>query len=107
MGHLGLVLLAASILSLGMFISSLTSSTVLAAMMTFGLMLVLWILEGLGEAVPGPAGTALAHLSVLNHYDDFIQGIFDSGGVVLFVTYIILGLFLTAQSIEALRFQRS
>ncbi len=106
-GHLGLVLLAASILSLGMFISSLTASTVLAAMMTFGLMLVLWVLEGLGEAVPGPAGAALSHLSVLNHYDDFIQGIFDSSGVVLFLTYIVLGLFLTAQSIEALRFQRS
>ncbi|MEO1591486.1 MAG: ABC transporter permease [Cyanobacteria bacterium J06632_22] len=106
-GHLGLILLAASILSLGMFVSSLTSSTVLAAMMTFGLMLVLWILEGLGEAVPGPAGAALAHLSVLNHYDDFIQGIFDTSGVVLFGSYILLGLFLTAQSIEALRFQRS
>lgn len=106
-GHLGLLLLAASILSLGMFVSSLTSSTVLAAMMTFGLMLVLWIVEGAAEAVPGPAGDALAHLSVLNHYDDFIQGIFDTSGIVLFLSYVVLGLFLTAQSIEALRFQRS
>ena len=35
-----------------------------------------------------------------------IQGIFDTSGLILFTSYIILGIFLTAQSIDALRFQR-
>lgn len=107
LGHLGLVLMAASILSLGMFISSLTSSTVLAAIMTFALMLVLWVMDVIAQAVGGPLGDALGHLSVLRHFSTLTEGIFDTSGLVMFSSYIGLGIFLTAQSIETLRFQRS
>lgn len=106
LGHAGLLLLAASVLSLGMFISSLSESTVLAAVMTFGLVLLLWVVDGISN-LSGPAGGALKQLSLLTHFTDFTQGIFDTSGLVLFASYILLGLFLTAQSIDALRFQRS
>ncbi|MEL6383051.1 MAG: ABC transporter permease [Cyanobacteria bacterium J06626_18] len=106
-GNLGLVLLAASVLSLGMFISSLTSSTVLAAIMTFALVIFLWIVDALARAVPGWLGDSLNHLSMLTHFTNFTQGILDTSGVVLFLSYGFLGLFLTAQSIEALRFQQN
>ncbi len=105
--HLGLVLMAASVLSLGMFLSSLTSSTVIAALMTFALVIVLWLVDALGRALPGAIGDALAHLSMLKHFTDFTQGILDSSSVILFLSYSFLGLFLTAQSIEALRFQQN
>ncbi|PZO41399.1 MAG: ABC transporter permease, partial [Shackletoniella antarctica] len=49
----------------------------------------------------------LGHLSLLKHFTDFTEGIFDTGGLVLFLSFIVLGLYLTAQSIETLRFQRS
>ena len=107
LSHLGLVLLAASILSLGMFISSLTGSTVLAAIMTFALILFLWLIDALGQGLPGTLGDAVSHLSLLRHFTDFTEGIFDTAGLVLFLTYILLGLYLTAQSVETLRFQRS
>jgi len=107
LGHLGLLLLAAGVLSLGMFISSLSDSTVLAAVMTFGVVLLLWIVEGVAAVLPGPLGDALGHVSLLTHYTDFTQGIFDTSGLILFISYIGLGLFLTAQSIDTLRFQRS
>lgn len=107
LGHVGLLLLAASVLSLGMFISSLSDSTVLAAVMTFGVVLVLWIVDAIASVLPGPLGEALGHISLLTHYTDFTQGIFDTSGLILFVSYIVLGLFLTAQSIDTLRFQRS
>lgn len=106
-GHLGLILMAAGVLSLGMFISSLTESTVLAAILTFALVLVLFILEGVAGGLQGPVGEAISHLSLLKHYNDFTQGVFDLGGLVLFLSYAVLGLFLTAQSIEAFRFQRN
>ncbi|MGD1908125.1 MAG: ABC transporter permease [Leptolyngbyaceae cyanobacterium] len=107
MGHVGLILLATSVLALGMFLSSLTSSTVLSAIMTFALVLFLWIVDALARSLPGASGEALAHLSLLKHFTDFTQGILDTSGIVLFVSYILLGLFLTAQSIETLRFQRN
>ena len=107
LGHAGLILLAASVLSLGMFISSLTESTVLAAILTFALVLVLFVVEGVADGIPGPIGEAIGHLSLLKHYNNFTQGVFDISGLILFLSYVVLGLFLTAQSIEAFRFQRS
>jgi ABC-2 type transport system permease protein len=106
-GHVGLILLAGAILSLGMFISSLTDSTILAAVFTFGLVLFLWIFDLVARSVGGTVGDALSHLSLLKHYNTLTQGILDSSSILLFLSYIILGLFLTAQSIDAFRFQRS
>ena len=106
-GHLGLVLMAGAVLSLGMFISSLTDRTILAAILTFILVVVLLIIEGLASAATGPVGEALGHLSLLKHYANFAQGIIDTSSIVLFLSYIFLGIFLTAQSVELLRFQRS
>jgi ABC-2 type transport system permease protein len=107
LGHLGLLLLAASILSLGMFISSLTDSTILAAIFTFALILGLWIIDLIVRNVGGTLGDAIGHLSLLKHYTNLIQGIVDTSSLVLFASYIVLGVFLTAQSIDAFRFQRS
>jgi len=107
LGHLGLILMAASILSLGMFISSLTDSSLLAALMTFALVVLLWTGDLLADRLDQPFGGILAHLSLIRHYNNLVQGILDTSSLLLFASYIILGLFLTAQSIEALRFQRS
>jgi ABC-2 type transport system permease protein len=107
LGHLGLILMAAAILSLGMFISSLTDSTILAAILTFALILFLWVVDLVAEGVGGPIGDALTHLSLIKNYNNLTQGILDTSSVILFISYIILGLFLTAQSIETLRYQRS
>ncbi|BAY22724.1 putative ABC-2 type transport system permease protein [Calothrix sp. NIES-2100] len=105
-GHLGLILLAAAILSLGMFISSLTDSTILSAVFTFAVILLLLFVDLIAKAVPGFLGEALSYISLLKHFNTLIQGIFDSSAILLFVSYIFLGVFLTSQSIDTLRFQR-
>ncbi len=107
LGHGGLILLAAAVLSLGLFISSLTESSILAAVLTFALVLCLWIFDLIGQTVGGPIGAALNHLSLLKHYTNLLQGVVDTSSLILFTSYIFLGLFLTAQSIDTLRFQRS
>ena len=84
LGHFGLILLAASILSLGMFISSLTSSTILSAVLTFAVILMLLFIDLVAKFIGGPVGETLAHLSLLNHYNNMIQGIFDTSSLILF-----------------------
>ncbi len=106
LAHLGLILLAAAILSIGMFISSLTDSTILSAVFTFAVILLLLLIDLIAKIVPAPIGEALGYLSLLKHYNTLIQGIFDTSSLILFASYIFLGIFLTAQSIDALRFQR-
>jgi ABC-2 type transport system permease protein len=105
-GHGSLILMAAAVLSLGMFISSLTDNTIVAAIGTFGLVILLSIIDLLAKA-GGPIGDTLAQLSILRHYTNLVQGIVETPALVVFGSYILLGIFLTAQSIEAFRFQRS
>jgi ABC-2 type transport system permease protein len=107
LSHLGLILMAASILSLGMFLSSLTESTILSVILTFIVVLILALVEGIGTLVGGDVGDALGHLSLLRHYNQMVTGVIGADSLALFGTYIVLGIFLTAQSIESLRFQRS
>ena len=114
LAHVGLILVAASILSLGMFISSLTDSTILAAILTFTLAFLLWVIELIANYLSALSGTtwqlvgeALGRLSLLKHYYNAVSGIFDTSSLIMLASYIIVGIFLTAGSIEVLRFDRS
>jgi ABC-2 type transport system permease protein len=106
LGHGSLILMAAAVLSLGMFISSLTDNTIVAAIATFGLVILLSIIDLLAKG-DGPIAAVLSQLSILRHYTNLVQGIVELPALVMFASYVVLGVFLTAQSIEALRFQRS
>ncbi|AFY77206.1 ABC-type uncharacterized transport system, permease component [Pleurocapsa sp. PCC 7327] len=107
LANAGIIILATAILSLGMFISSLTESSILAYILTFILVLFLWILDTIAQRIGGVFGEAISHLSLFDSYNNFTTGILDTSSIVLFASYIFLGIFLTAQSIEALRLQRS
>ncbi|MCS6942740.1 MAG: ABC transporter permease [Geminocystis sp.] len=105
LAHLGLILFAGSILSLGMFISSLTESTVWAAILTFVLVLILSILDALANNIGNDFGELLASFSLMKNYENLVRGVFDTSNLVLFLSYIILGIFLTCQSLELLRYK--
>lgn len=106
LAHLGLILLAASVLSLGMFISSLTESSILAAIMTFALVIFLSIMDLIANNIGGKMGEVITYFSLLKNYENLVQGIFETSNLMVFASYIIFGIFLTAQSIETLKFSR-
>ena len=107
LSHGALILVATAILSLGMFISSLTDSGILAYILTFILILFLWIMDAIAANLQEPFKSILSYLSLFDRYTDLASGVLDISSIVLFTSYILLGIFLTAQSIEALRYQRS
>lgn len=106
LGHLGLILLAASLLSLGMFISSLTNSSILAAILTFGVVILLWIVELIANGAGGLMRSLLLHLSLIESYNNLVRGTVNISDFILFFSYIFLGVFLTSQSIHSLRLNR-
>lgn len=103
--HLGLILLAASVMALGMFVSSLTDNTLIAAISTFGLVLLLWVIDSAAGNGTGAIAAALRHVSLLQHFNAWIQGTVSSSSLVLFASLSGFGIFLTAQSVEAMRWQ--
>lgn len=106
LGHLALILLVASLLSLGMFISSLSNSTILSAILTFGLILSIWILELIATNTTGWLKDILLHISPIESYGNLVRGIISLSDIILFFSYIFIGIFLTAQSISLLRLSR-
>ena len=104
-GYLGMLLFGAAFISLGLFISSLTSSQVIAGIGTFALALVLWIIDWIGSAL-GPTGQAvLEYLSMTQHLDDFVKAVIDTKHVVYYLSLVAFGLFLTARSVDTERWR--
>ncbi|WP_164921168.1 ABC transporter permease [Thermosynechococcus vestitus] len=106
-GNGGLILLAAAVLSLGMFLSSLTDSTILAAILGFAVLLILWVLDVLAKNTGGNLSDILTYLSPLEHFTNLSRGMFRTSSLIVFGSYVFLGIFLTAQSIDAFRYQRN
>jgi gliding motility-associated transport system permease protein len=104
-GYLGLLLQAGSLLALGTFISTLTRNQIIAGAVTFGVCLLLWVLEWVSGYETATWAKVLAYMSVTTHFDSFGKGVLDAKDAIFYVTVIFLGLFLTARSLEALRWR--
>jgi len=104
-GYLGLLLMGATFLAVGTFASSLTENQIVAAVTTFGTLLILWVVGWSAEYVGGPWGRVLSHLSILEHFDTFARGVLDTKDVIYYVDVTIVALFLTLRSLEARRWK--
>ncbi len=101
-GVLGLWLLLGSFAALGLFISTLTSHPMTAAVSTFGVLLLLWILDAASSG-GGQSSVLLGQLSMLNHYDPLLKGVFDTADVAYFALFIVLFLGLSVRRLDAER----
>ncbi len=93
-GIIGLILLASSFAAIGLFVSSLTSHSAVAAISTFGILFVLWIMNMAGNTGSDLFREILTYSSLLNHYHNFLDGIFNSADVIyyLLVTTVFIAL---------------
>ncbi|MBX6359348.1 ABC transporter permease [Pseudacidobacterium ailaaui] len=104
-GYLGLLLQAGLLLALGTFLSTLTKNQIIAGALTFGICLLLWVSDWVSGYESATWASVLSYLSVLTHFDSFAKGVLASRDVVFYLTGIFLGLFLTARSLESLRWR--
>jgi ABC-2 type transport system permease protein len=106
-GYLGVLLLGGSLLALGTFISSLTENQIIAAVLTFGAFLLLWVIDLGARGAGSMAGEVVQYLSVIRHYDDFTRGIIDTSSLIYYVSFIALFVFLTVRSVDSMRWRRA
>lgn len=104
-GYLGLILLGAAFLGLGSFLSTLTKNQIVAASLTFGVFLMLWVLDWVSSFSQGTGGKIASYLSITTHFEQFSKGVLDLKDVVYYLSVIFLGVFLTARSMESLRWR--
>jgi ABC-2 type transport system permease protein len=103
--YLGLLLMGGCFMAVGLLISSLTKNQIVAGVMTFGVFLMLWIINWFADSV-GPMGrTIVGFLSITEHLDDFTRGVIDTKHIVYYLSFITFGLFLTAKSVDSERWR--
>jgi len=103
--YIGLLLLGASLLSLGLLTSAMTQNQIVAAVAGFGLILALLMAQFLAELAKPPLSTFLNQLALFQHYFDFLKGVVDTKDVVYYLSVTAAGLFLTTQVLQIRRWR--
>ncbi|HUU05889.1 MAG: ABC transporter permease subunit [Acidobacteria bacterium] len=98
--YLGLFLLGAVFIAIGLFASALTENQVIAAVISFSSILLIWVISWVGESGPGAWRGILTYLSFFSHFKNMVSGVIDTQDIVYYLTFIFLGLYLTRSVFE-------
>lgn len=104
-GYMGKIFLGGTFLAIGFFASSITENQIIAAVVSFSIMILLWMMGWVSEAVNPFFGQILEYLSIIGHQDNFLKGLIDTRDVVYYLSFIAIGLLLSHQSLESLRWR--
>jgi ABC-2 type transport system permease protein len=105
-GYVGFLLLGATFISIGVFASSLTENQVVAVVISFVSLLIMWLASSLAGVVGGIGSKILGWISLLSRYEDFNKGILALSPVVYYLSFIAVFLFLTIRVIEKRRWSQ-
>jgi ABC-2 type transport system permease protein len=104
--YLGLLLYGLAIIAIGLFISTLTENQIIAAVLSFGSIMILWLVDVVAQNAESPTSKGvLTYLSILSHLDDFMKGVLSTSNVIFYLSLMMVGLFLTYRSIDSLRWR--
>lgn len=103
LGYGGLLLWGATCMAVGMFISSLTESQMLAACLTFLVLLPWLLLKGLAQSAEEPLRSVLNYLSFDAQLQNMLKGVLDLKALVFLASVILLSILLTHRAVEAQR----
>jgi len=104
-GFLGLLLMGAAFLAIGIFFSSLTENQIVSAILTFGALLLFWIINWASNSAGGYWKDVLNYVSFFQHFDNMTQGILDTTDVIYYLSFAFFGLFLTHSTIQSRRWR--
>jgi len=113
--YVGAILIGAAFLAVGVLASAVTRNQIIAAVLSLGILLFLWLIEVFAPLVPSDislpfGGTlnpseALQNLSIIYHYFDFTKGIVDTRHVLYYLSIVAVCLFLATRVLEIRRWR--
>ena len=104
-GYLGIFLQSAAFLAVGLWASSLTQNQIVAAIVAFALLLILWLSDNLGQFLGGTIGSIVSYTSVINHFQSFPQGVVQSNDVIYYLSLVLAGIVLSTLSLQSRRYR--
>ena len=100
---LGMLLYGAALLSLGMWISTFTKNQIIAGAVGLAGFLLLYLLDWVSAYSNSAAGQVMSYIALTTHFDNFAKGVIQLSDVIYYLSVVVLGVFLTARSVEALK----
>jgi ABC-2 type transport system permease protein len=97
--YIGMLLLLGAFSAIGLYLSSLTENQTIAAVGSFGILLMLWIIDWLAESVD-TGQSLLAYLSLTQHHQSLLEGVFDSSDIIYYLLLITGFLVLTIRQLD-------
>jgi len=103
--YVGLLLMGATFIAVGICISSFFENQIMAGTVTFVVLLMFWVIGWSAESAGGVWKTVLSELSIIEHFDTFAKGILDTKDVIYYLAFTSLALFIGLKSLEARRWK--
>jgi ABC-type Na+ efflux pump, permease component len=101
---IGALLYGGAIIAIGIFISSLTESQVIAAIVTFVVSMLLLFMDAIGSSIGNEfVSKIVSGISFQSRFVSFSQGVFSLPSAVFFISVISVFVFLTARRLESRR----
>lgn len=93
----GLFLCGASFCAWGVLASAASASHLVAAVTSFGFLLLLWVISWAASVTEGRVSSVLEYLSITSHYEEFTKGVVDTSHLVFFLSLTALPLLVASQ----------
>ncbi len=105
-GYLAFLLVGAAFISIGVFASSLTENQIVAAIISFVILLLINLMDAIVYYVGGFIGKVLEVFSLLSRYGDMNSGILDLTSIIYYLSFTAVFLFLTTRVIDRRRWSQ-
>jgi ABC-2 type transport system permease protein len=103
--YIGTLLLSSCYLSIGILFSSMTENQIVAGALTFAAGLFFWLVSWATQTAGPVWSDILGYLSLINHYNNFGQGLINSTDIFFYLSFIGIGLFLTHRVLDSYRWR--
>ncbi len=102
---LALILLVAAFTATGIFLSTIASHPTIAAMGTFGILLILWLFN-ISKTISDQPNELVEYLSLLNHYQNIQTGLINSADILYFFLFVATFIVLSISCLNKQRLQK-
>ena len=103
-GYIGFFLMGCTFIAVGLFISALTENQITAATSTFGVLLLLWVIDWVVPNINSPVVVSIIEwVSVLKRFSSFMMGVLSPSPIIYYLSFSALFVFLTIRVIEKRR----
>jgi ABC-2 type transport system permease protein len=104
-GYIGLILAGAALFSIGVFASSLTQNQIVAALVCFGIILVLYLIGVVAQSPSTPLASLLSQIDFSAHLNNFESGVISTPDIAYFLSVSVGFLFIATRVLESRRWR--